>query len=216
MFAERPRLSRTRASRYGATVVSEAGSPPLALVVVDDRFPGVEALARAAVTGLTGRWRVKMLKVADQPAAMTTAERAAYATDDPALDPVVVEHGRLLRTAGAVIVVYPTIANGLSAPVKGWLDRVLLPGVAFVLDERRNRMRPGLGHVRLLAGLTLDSRGPIERVGYHDNGRRVIARALRLVCGVRTRVRWIRLPLDADAEPSADDLSRVTARTARW
>ena len=133
------------------------------------------------------------------------------------VDKLVVGGSTTMTTAGAaVIVVHPTTANGLSAPVKGWLDRVLVPGVAFALDERTNRMRPALGHIRLLGGITLDDRGPLERARFHDNGRRIISRAVRLVCGVRTRVRWLRVPIAPDASPSAIDLARVTAMTARW
>jgi len=197
-------------------MVAGAESRPLALVVVDDRLGGVDALAGAVADGLAGRWRVEVLRIGARPAAMSARERAAYETDSPALDPVVAEHGRMLGDASALIVVFPTVANGLSAPVKGWLDRVLLPGVAFVLDERSNRMRPALGHLSLIAGVTLDDRGPIERMMFHDNGRRIIARTLRLVCGVRTRVRWLRVPLGADVAPSPADLARVTSRTAGW
>jgi putative NADPH-quinone reductase len=188
----------------------------VALVIVDDRFPGVRDVAGAVAEGLGANWTVEVLQVGDRPAAMSAAERAAYETDHPALDPIVAEHGRLLADAGAIVVVHPTVANGLSAPVKGWLDRVLLPGVAFALDERTNRMRPALGHIRLLGGVTLDDRGPVERALFHDNGRRIVSRALRLVCGARTRVRWARIPIAADAEPSAADLARVARLTARW
>lgn len=216
MFAEPTRPDRTRDPRYGSDVASSTGTRPTALLVVDDNSPGVSALAAAATTGLAERWTVEMLAIGDRPAAMTAAERAAYDSDHPALDPVVADHGRMLSEARALIVVHPTTANGLSAPVKGWLDRVLLPGVAFALDERTNRMRPALGHIRLLGGITLDDRGPLERVVYHDNGRRMIGRAVRLVTGVRTRVRWLRVPMAPDASPSAVDLARVTTRTARW
>lgn len=216
MFAEPTRPGRTRAHRYGSGVGSSDATRPTALLVVDDRSPGVAALAAAAATGLAERWTVEVISVGDQPAAMTAAERTAYESDTPALDPVVVEHGRLLSRAEALIVVHPTVANGLSAPVKGWLDRVLLPGVAFALDERTNRMRPAMGHVRLLGGITLDDRGALERLWFHDNGRRVISRAVRLVTGVRTRVRWHRVPLAPDAAPTAIDLARVTTTTANW
>lgn len=216
MFAEPARPSRTRARRYGSGVDSSGGTRPTALLVVDDRSPGVAALVAAAATGLAERWTVEIISVGDRPAAMTAAERTAYDSDHPALDPVVADHGQRLRDAAALIVVYPTTANGLSAPVKGWLDRVLLPGVAFALDERTNRMRPALGHVRLLGGITLDDRGPLERAWFHDNGRRIISRAVRPVTGVRTRVRWLRLPLAPDASPTAVDLARITTATARW
>jgi putative NADPH-quinone reductase len=47
-----------------------------------------------------------------------------------------------------LIFVYPTWWYGLPAMLKGWLDRVLLPDVAFLMpDETSRRIRPGLRHI---------------------------------------------------------------------
>jgi hypothetical protein len=54
----------------------------------------------------------------------------------------------------ALVFVYPTWWSGLPAILKGWLERVLVPGVGFVLDERTNKVRPGLGQVRHLVGIS--------------------------------------------------------------
>jgi hypothetical protein len=110
-------------------MVAGAESRPLALVVVDDRLGGVDALAGAVADGLAGRWRVEVLRIGARPAAMSARERAAYETDSPALDPIVAEHGRMLGDASALIVVFPTVANGLSAPVTVARDAL---GVATV------------------------------------------------------------------------------------
>ena len=54
-----------------------------------------------------------------------------------------------------LIFVYPTWWYGLPAMLKGWLDRVLLPDVAFLMPDARHRaIRPNLGHIRRLGVFT--------------------------------------------------------------
>ena len=60
-----------------------------------------------------------------------------------------------LRWCDTVIFVYPTWWCGLPAMLKGWLDRVLLPEVAFHLPDAQNRtIRPGLRHITRLGIFT--------------------------------------------------------------
>lgn len=54
-----------------------------------------------------------------------------------------------------LIFVYPTWWYGLPAMLKGWLDRVLLPDVAFLMPDAVNKtIRPGLTHIRRLGVFT--------------------------------------------------------------
>lgn len=123
-------------------------------------------------------------------AAMSLEERRAYETDDPISDPQVAEHAALLQRAQILVFVYPTWWSGLPAVLRGWLERTMVPGVGFHLDER-NRVRPGLGHVRRIVGIsTWGSPRPYAWL-VNDNGRRVISRALRMSCGLRTRTSWL-------------------------
>lgn len=124
-------------------------------------------------------------------AAMSLEERLAYETDDPIKDPQVAAHAELLRRSEILVFVYPTWWSGLPAVLRGWLERTMVPGVGFHLDERTNKVRPGLGHVRRIVGIsTWGSPRPYALL-VNDNGRRVISRALRMSCGFRTRTRWI-------------------------
>lgn len=60
-----------------------------------------------------------------------------------------------LRWCDTLIFVYPTWWYGLPAILKGWLDRVMLPDVAFVMPDAANKtIRPGLQHVRRLGVFT--------------------------------------------------------------
>lgn len=57
--------------------------------------------------------------------------------------------------ADTLIFVYPTWWYGLPAMLKGWLDRVFLPDVAFFMPKAPGEViRPGLGHVRRLGVFT--------------------------------------------------------------
>ncbi len=125
-------------------------------------------------------------------AAMSTAEREAYHGSEPVLDPLVRTHGDDVIAADTLIFVYPTWWSTLPAILKGWLERVMVPGVGVVFDER-HRVRPGLRHVRRLVGISTygSSRRRVRLV--NDNGRRTIGRALRMSTGWRTRVTWLAL-----------------------
>jgi putative NADPH-quinone reductase len=123
-------------------------------------------------------------------AAMSLEERLAYETDEPIRDPMVAEHAALLRRSEILVFVYPTWWSGLPAVLRGWLERTMVPGVAFHLDEH-NKVKPGLGHVRRIVGIsTWGSPRPYALL-VNDNGRRVLTRALRMSCGLSARTRWI-------------------------
>jgi NAD(P)H dehydrogenase (quinone) len=125
-------------------------------------------------------------------AAMSAAEREAYHTDDPVLDPLVTAHIDDLRAARAVVFVYPTWWSSMPAILKGWLERVMVPGVGFVFD-RRQKVRPGLTNIRRIVGIsTYGSPWPFVKA-VNDNGRRILLRALRLSTGWRTRSTWLGL-----------------------
>jgi putative NADPH-quinone reductase len=124
-------------------------------------------------------------------AAMSPDERAAYHGEDPILDPLVARHAELVGRATLLAFVYPTWWSGLPAILKGWLERVMVPGVGFRFDERSGKVRPGLTNVDTIVGVsTYGSRRAYVRA-INDNGRRTLTRALRLSCGLRTRTRWI-------------------------
>lgn len=151
------------------------------------------ALAQRAVDGLQAAGhRVDIIDLyADGfRAAMSEAEQEAYRGNQPILDPLVQTSAALVRNVDALIFVYPTWWSGLPAILKGWMERVMVPGVGFTFDERTGKVRPGLTNVRHLIGIsTYGSPKSIVRV-VNDNGRRTIMRALRLSCGFGVRTHW--------------------------
>jgi NAD(P)H dehydrogenase (quinone) len=114
-------------------------------------------------------------------AAMSHDERVAYETDHPILDPVVEQHARLLAAADALIFLYPSTGLGLPAVMKGWVERVMVPGVAFSIDPDTRRVAAGLGQLRRLVGIST-YQAPHWRVALAgDGGRRLITRCLRMM-----------------------------------
>jgi NAD(P)H dehydrogenase (quinone) len=183
----------------------------------DDSF--THAVAGAAVDGLERSGHsvdVVDLYASGFTAAMSHAERVAYHSDEPILDAQIADHAARLKRADALVFVYPTWWSGQPAILKGWLERVLVPGVGFTLDED-HKVMPGLGHVRRIVGIS--TYGSPRRYVWltNDNGRRVLMRALRMTCGLRTRTRWLAL-YSMDTATDADRrafLARVTERMAR-
>ena len=87
-----------------------------------------------------------------QPA-MTAAERHAYHGDIPVIDPLVATYSQAIDRAEAMVFVYPTWWSGLPAMMKGWLEKVMVPGIAFGFDEA-GKVAPRLQHVNRIAGIT--------------------------------------------------------------
>ncbi|WP_394935067.1 NAD(P)H-dependent oxidoreductase [uncultured Ilumatobacter sp.] len=175
------------------------------------------ALAARAEAGLrTAGYEVALLDLyaLGFRAAMSEAERTSYHEDQPILDPIVAEHADLIKRTTVVVFVYPTWWSGLPAILKGWLERVIVPGVGFRFDERTGKVKPGLGHVRRLVGISTygSPRSAVRLI--NDNGRRTIARALRLSCGVRTRTQWLGLySVDNSTKSERQDFAASVERT---
>lgn len=128
------------------------------------------------------------------------------------------EHIAALEWCDTLIFTYPTWWYGLPAMLKGWLDRVLLPGVAFEMPaETGGDIRPGLTNVtRIMVFTTCGaSRWLTALVG--APGRRTLTRGLRLICARRCRTDVVAHYLMDSATPDsrAAHLSRVAARMDR-
>ena len=192
-----------------------------ALVVVahpcDDSFS--HAAAGRAVDGLTAAGHtvdVIDLYAEGFRAAMSYEERIAYESGDPILDPQVAAHVELLQSAQILVFVYPTWWSSMPAILKGWLERIMVPGVGFRFDEKSGKVKPGLLHVKRIVGIsTYGSPRPAVWL-VNDNGRRMLTRSLRMSSGLRTRTEWFGL-YGMDTVNAADRtafLARVEQRMA--
>ena len=192
-----------------------------ALVVVahpcDNSFS--HAAARRAVDGLSAAGHA--VDVIDLYAegfrtAMSYEERIAYESGDPILDPQVAAHVELLQSSQILVFVYPTWWSSMPAILKGWLERIMVPGVGFRFDEKSGKVKPGLLHVKRIVGIsTYGSPRPAVWL-VNDNGRRMLTRSLRMSSGLRTRTEWFGL-YGMDTVNAADRtafLARVEQRMA--
>jgi len=124
--------------------------------------------------------------------AMSPAERLAYHGDRPLLDPMTERHADIVKGAEAFVFVYPTWWSTMPAILKGWLERVMVPGVGFVFDEHHH-VRRGLTQVHRIVGISTYGSRRIYVKAIHDNGRRILLRALRLNTHLFTRRSWLAL-----------------------
>ncbi len=171
-----------------------------------------QVLARLAAAG--AEVRLHDLYARGFAPALTRAEWEGYA-DSPANRAPVAEEVADLGWCDTLIFIYPTWWYGLPALLKGWLDRVLLPGVAFLMPAPGGDIRPGLTHVTRLGVFTTcgASRGLTFLVG--APGRRTLLRGLRLLCARRCRTGFAAHYAMDSSTPArrARHLARV-ARTA--
>ncbi len=119
------------------------------------------------------------------PAALTRAEWESY-LDGPGPGSPVAPHIAALNAADTLIFVYPTWWYGLPAVLKGWLDRVFVPDVAFRLPEEGDII-PTLTHIDRLAVFTTCGASWWLTRWIGSPGRRTILRGIRILCGRRCR-----------------------------
>jgi putative NADPH-quinone reductase len=125
--------------------------------------------------------------------ALTRAELAAYPTSEPAIDPMVTEHTRLIQECSTIVFVYPTWWSSMPAILKGWIDRTMLPGIAFSVDPQTLKLQPGLTNVRRLIGITTFGGPRLASLVVRDNGSKIVTRSLRAICHRRCRTTWLRM-----------------------
>lgn len=121
----------------------------------------------------------------------------------------------LVQQAEILIFVYPTWWSGVPAQLKGWIERVMVVGVAFNLDEGAfgKGLLTNVKHLRVVT--TFGSpRWYVKLV--NDNGRRLIARALRLSTSFRTKYRQLSLySLDTQTEKDKQRFIEKVERAMR-
>jgi NAD(P)H dehydrogenase (quinone) len=93
-----------------------------------------------------------------------------------------------LRWCDTLIFVYPTWWYGLPAMLKGWLDRVMLPEVAFLMPDATHRtIRPGLRHISRLGVFTTCGASYLLTNVIGAPGRRTLMRGVGFLCAPRKR-----------------------------
>ena len=148
--------------------------------------------------------------------AMTRPELAAYTSTTPAIDPMVIEHTRLIQECSAIVFVYPTWWSSMPAILKGWIDRTMLPGVAFSVHPETLKLQPGLTDVRRLIGITTFGGPRLASLVVRDNGSKIVTRSLRAICHRRCRATWLRLfNIDSSTPAEREKFLQRVERTLR-
>ena len=129
----------------------------------------------------------------------------------------VIPYVEQLLMAQALVFVYPVWHDGLPAILKGFIDRVFLPGVIFTIDENRV-FQPALHNMRRLAavGTYGASRNRTSHIG--DLPRRFFLRNLGALLPAGAQIQYIAdYGLDTASPPQrARFLKRVTRTFDAW
>ncbi|MEM7499066.1 MAG: NAD(P)H-dependent oxidoreductase [Pseudomonadota bacterium] len=148
---------------------------------------------------------------------MSCEERRGYHTP-VANEAPVAEHIARLKAAEGLVFVYPTWWYGQPAMLKGWLDRVFVPGVAFEMPEPNAPIRGGLRNIRVVGAVsTLGSPWWWWSIPMLAPGRRILLTGVRAICNPKARTFWLGLhEMDSAGDAArARFLDRVEARLAR-
>jgi NAD(P)H dehydrogenase (quinone) len=115
------------------------------------------------------------------------AEHEGY-LNCPANRAPVDDHCRDVEWCDTLIFVYPTWWYGLPAMLKGWLDRVLLPDVAFMMPDAQNKtIRPGLTHITRFGVFTTCGASWLLTTVIGAPGRRQLMQGVGWLCPRGTR-----------------------------
>jgi NAD(P)H dehydrogenase (quinone) len=95
-----------------------------------------------------------------------------------------------LQRAEAIVFCFPTWCFGLPAMLKGYFDRVFVPGVAFDLSDPRN-VKPSLTHLKRIGAVVTYGRPRWTAFLMGDPPRKIMTRYMRILAGGKARVDYL-------------------------
>jgi putative NADPH-quinone reductase len=117
-----------------------------------------------------------------------------------------------------LVFVYPTWWYGLPAILKGWLDRVWVPHVAFIMPEADGgNIRPNMQHIRRIVAVTTCGANWTLSKWVGEPARRTLLRGIRTLCHPLCRTTYMaHYKMDSSTPASrAAYLAKVRARIGR-
>ena len=93
-----------------------------------------------------------------------------------------------LQSADALVLCHPIWNFGWPAMLKGYFDRVFLPGVSFKMQD--GKLSPGLANIRKLATVTTYGVDRLRALYLADPPRANATRFLRVVCHPKVKVQY--------------------------
>lgn len=94
-----------------------------------------------------------------------------------------------LQSAEALILQFPTWCFGPPAMLKGFFDRMIMPGVAFDLDDPAH-VKPLLRNIRRIVGIVTYGRPRYMALWMSDPPRKIVTRYLRWFTGGNARTEY--------------------------
>jgi len=140
---------------------------------------------------------------------MSEAEWAAYHSDEPLIAAETHHAAAAIRDAEALLFCHPTVMFTVPEVLKGWLERVLVPGVAFVFD-RKGRVARGMTNITRIGMITTSGHSRSEIRRHRDLARRILLRTMSLNCHRFVRRTHVRLPA------GSTDRSPIVRKLSRW
>ena len=117
---------------------------------------------------------------------LSREERLGY-HDVPANQVPLAGYIERLRRAEAIVFCFPTWCFGMPAMLKGFFDRLFMPGVAFDLSDPAH-VKPLLTHIKRIAAVVTYGRPRWVAWYMGDPPRKIITRYMRRLTGDTARV----------------------------
>lgn len=176
-------------------------SQPLALVISVGSDNYLQNLATQASQSLAESGyhveHIDLCEIGYSPA-MPEADRRAYHSEQPIIDPLVRAHADLVLAAKVITFVYPVIWGTLPALLKGWLDRTFVIGVALILVN--GKVRRNLTGVNHVVGIAVShAQTSIEGKVFRDRGKRLITRTIPIITKRRAKKHYLHHTRQDDA-----------------
>lgn len=126
------------------------------------------------------------------------------------------DHVKRLKRAEALVLVFPVWNYGFPAILKGWFDRVFLPGVSFELVE--GAVQPSLRNIRRLCAVTSYGGTRFRTFVMGDPPRKLVSRWLRATVHPLAKLDYLALyDMNNSTEASREGFkARVAARLDRF
>jgi len=144
---------------------------------------------KAFISGLNPRHSVDCLDLNQEHfnPVMTADELALY-TKGKYLDPKVGEYQARLRRADYLVLLFPIWWTVMPAALKGWLDKVLLPGFAFTLDQAPQPLLTSIKGASVLTTTAVSDEH--HRSEYNNAIDWVLSKGTLNFCGIKP-VTWL-------------------------
>lgn len=149
---------------------------------------------------------------------LSPADWQLYKTEPARLIAPVRSHVEALQWAESLVLIYPTWMYGPPSILKGWMERVWLPGIAFEIAEGSGKRATGkLTNIRRFTVVTTSGSPWWWLRLIRDPGRSMMLRGFRVLFDLRCKSLWLQLH-DMNHRSEGDRtafLGRVRARLAQ-